>query len=254
MATAAELLRPLRPGLVPVPGAGQPGVCRICHSGCDPNYDQCYPCLEAASSVGADEILPISMSIDGDLLHRHLRGYKDDRSEQVRARMSLRLAALVAVFMRHHGGCVGDFDSVVLVPSATRTAFESIIQLLPSLRERYRPTLQVTGVGSKNDLNTDRFALSRTVSGERTLVLDDTFTRGPTIFSAAAALRAEGATIVGQRWAASLPDGTRMPQSRHFEPAVRPAPAAFFIVELPAKAALVCVGELKSVDFDVLVR
>jgi len=56
------------------------------------------------------------MSIDGDLLHRHLRGYKDDRTPQVRARTSLRLAALVAVVLQNHRRCVGDFESVVAGP------------------------------------------------------------------------------------------------------------------------------------------
>lgn len=197
MATAAELLLPLRPGLVPVPAAGQSGVCRICHSGCDPRYGECIPCREAVQHLGADEILPISMSIDGQLLHRHLRGYKDDRSAQVRARMSLRLAALVAVFMRNHGDCVGPFDSVVSVPSSARTAMEAILQRIPSLRDEYRPALQVSGTGSKTDLRADRFSVTRQVRGERVLVLDDTFTRGPTLFSAVAALRDAGSTPVG---------------------------------------------------------
>ena len=117
MATAAEVLLPLRVGLVAVPAIGQPGICRFCHSACDPSYGQCYPCLEADRSVGAVEILPMSMSVAGGLLHRHLRGYKDERSTDVRARMALRLAALTAVFMEFHGGCIGPFDSVVLVPS-----------------------------------------------------------------------------------------------------------------------------------------
>lgn len=197
MATAAELLLPLRPGLVPVPAAGQPGVCGICHSGCGPSYGQCYPCSEALQVLGAGEVLPISMSIEGGLLHHHLRGYKDDRSPQVRARMSLRLAALVAVFFDNHDRCVGDFDSVVSVPSPSRTAIEAIVQRLPSLRDRYRPALQVTGVGAKGDLRADRFRLTRGVDGELVLLLDDTFTRGPTIFSAVAALRQAGAVVVG---------------------------------------------------------
>lgn len=197
MATAAELLLPLRPGLVPVPATGQPGVCRICHGGCDPSYGQCYPCSEAVQQLGACEILPMSMSIDGDLLHRHLRGYKDDRSDQVQARMSLRLAALVAVYMRHHGDCVGTLDSVVPVPSPARTAIESILQRIPLLRDEYRPALGVTGLGSKHELRADRFAMTRDVRGERVLVVDDTFTRGPTMFSAVAALRDAGAVIVG---------------------------------------------------------
>lgn len=197
MATAAELLFPLRPGLVPVPAAGQSGVCRICHSGCDPRFGECIPCREAVQRLGADEILPISMSIDGELLHRHLRGYKDDRSGQVRARMSLRLAVLVAVFMRNHGECVGPFESVVSVPSSTRTAMEAILQRIPALRDEYRPALKVSGSGSKTDLRADRFNVTREVRGERILVLDNTFTRGPTLFSAVAALRDAGATTVG---------------------------------------------------------
>ena len=117
MATAAEVLLPLRPGLVPVPAVGQPGVCRYCHSACDPDYGQRHPCLLADRSVGAVHILPISMSVDSGLLHRHLGGYKDDRSPTVRHRMSVRLAALTAVFLQHHRDCVGPFDSVVLMPS-----------------------------------------------------------------------------------------------------------------------------------------
>ncbi len=119
MATAAELLHPLRPGLIPVPAADQPGIRRFCHSACGPDYSQCYPCLEASRVDGVVEMVPISMSVGGDLLHRHLRSYKDDRSGEVRDRMSGRLAALVAVFLSRHSGCIGDYDSVVPVPSPT---------------------------------------------------------------------------------------------------------------------------------------
>lgn len=158
---------------------------------------QCYPCKEAVHVLEAVEILPISMSIDGDLLHRHLRGYKDDRSEQTRARMTRRLAGLVAVFLHNHRGCVGAYESVVPVPSAERTAVEAIVQRLPELRSRYRPALEVTGLAPKRELRGDRFRVNRDVDGERVLVLDDTFTRGPSIFGAVAALREAGAVIVG---------------------------------------------------------
>ena len=65
MTDAQQLLRPLRPGLVPVPAADQPGICRLCHSSCPPEYEQCYPCREAEQLVGAVEILPVSMSVEG---------------------------------------------------------------------------------------------------------------------------------------------------------------------------------------------
>ena len=197
MATAAEVLLPLRPGLVPVPAVGQPGVCRYCHSACEPDYGQCYPCLEAVRSVGAVDILPISMSVEGGLLHRHLRGYKDDRSPAVRNRMSVRLAALTAVFLEHHRECVGAFDSVVLVPSAARTAVESIVQRVRALRDEYRPALRVSALGSKHELRADRFTVTRDINGERVLIVDDTFTSGATLFSAVAALRDAGAAIAG---------------------------------------------------------
>jgi adenine/guanine phosphoribosyltransferase-like PRPP-binding protein len=197
VATAAELLLPLRPGLMPVPAAGQVGVCRYCHSACDPDYEQCFGCLEAVRSVGAVEILPISMSVDGDLIHRHLRGYKDDRSADVRGRMSLRLAALVSVFMEHHRDCVGEFDSVVRVPSPGRIAGEAVVRRVRALVGEYRPALRATGAGSKAELRTDRFDVLRDVDGERVLVIDDTFTRGPTLFSAVGALRDAGAVVAG---------------------------------------------------------
>jgi hypothetical protein len=170
VATAAELLLPLRPGLVPVPAGGQAGVCRFCHSACDPAYGQCFPCREAVRSVGAVQILPISMSVDGDLLHRHLRGYKDDRSGAVRARMSLRLAALLAVYMKYHRDCIGDFDSVVPVPSVNRTAVESILGRLPSLRDVSRPALAAMGTNPRGEIRKGRFAVTREVRGERVLV------------------------------------------------------------------------------------
>lgn len=197
MASAAELLVPLRAGLVPVPQAGEEGVCRVCLSGCDPQYDQCYPCLQALRTFGPLEVLPISMSVDSELLHRHLRGYKDDRSEPVRARMSTRLAALLAVFLGHHADCVRAYDSIALVPSPERTAMESVISRLPSLRERYVPALEATGAGAKSDLLASRFRVTRDVHTESVLLLDDTFTRGPSLFSAVGALRDAGAEVVG---------------------------------------------------------
>lgn len=147
--------------------------------------------------MGASEIMPISMSVDSDLLHRHLRGYKDDRSLQVRSRMTRRLAALIAVFMRNHATCVGPFDTLALVPSAARVALEPVINLIPTLREAYTPSLEAIPGFSKADLSTDRFRLLRQVDGERVLLMDDTFASGATLFSAAATLRGAGAEIVG---------------------------------------------------------
>lgn len=137
------------------------------------------------------------MSLDSQLLHRHLRGYKDDRNPAVRARMSTRLAALLAVFMQYHSACVGDYDSIALVPSPNRVAMDEVVRRLPTMRESYLPTITTSGLGQKSELRADRFHIARDVMSERILVLDDTFTRGPTLFSAVAALRDKGAQVVG---------------------------------------------------------
>lgn len=197
MASAAEYLLPLRPGLVPVPAASQAGICELCHGACESKYQRCYQCREALLSIGASSILPVSMSIETEMLHRHLRGYKDDRNSNVRARMSFRLAALLAVFTANHESCIGEYDSVVGVPSPDRTAIEPVVLRIAALRERYVPALETTGRWTKADLSDDRFIVTREVSRERVLLIDDTFTRGRSLFSAAATLRGAGATIVG---------------------------------------------------------
>ena len=73
----------------------------------------------------------------------------------------------------------------------------SVLNMIPPIRAEHRPALQATGVGAKHELLADRFGVLRDVRGERVLIIDDTFTMGPTMFSAVAALRAAGAVIVG---------------------------------------------------------
>ena len=111
--------------------------------------------------------------------------------------MTRRLAALLAVHLAHHGSCLGGFDIVVGVPSEARCAPAEIIDLASALRPFHRPILSATGDGTKQDLRADRFRVTESVQGARVLLFDDTFTRGPTIFSAAAALQDAGAAIVG---------------------------------------------------------
>ena len=72
MANAADLFQPLLPGLKPVP-ALQPGICPVCRTGVRADFIKCYPCRKSSLSV-----VPISLSIHGELLHHHLRHYKDN--------------------------------------------------------------------------------------------------------------------------------------------------------------------------------
>lgn len=198
MASAAEAaLRPLRSGLMPVPAGAQAGICSTCRSGCEGEEEHCWPCREAAKAVGTMDVLPIAMSVEQGLLHRHLRGYKDDRSAPVRARMALRLAGLLAVFMGSHERCVGEFDSVVTVPSGRGVAMAPVIGLYGSLAAVHEPALAVSGLGTKRTPAAERFVVTQEVGGEKVLLLDDTFVSGASLFSAATALRRAGALVAG---------------------------------------------------------
>ena len=116
MADARDFILPLRDALIPVPAQPQEGVCSICHSSAYAGYRTCYQCHSAAS-VDPPEVLPITLSVDGELIHDHLRNYKDGLTEDVRNRMTLRLAGLIATFMANHGDCVGEWDYATCVPS-----------------------------------------------------------------------------------------------------------------------------------------
>lgn len=194
--SALELLQPLRGALMPVP-AVQPGICRICHSSTNPGYPTCYQCGGDASSVGAHEVVPITMSVDRELVHRLLRGYKDGRTEEERERLTTRLAALLAVFLANHSQCLGEWDHATCVPSATRSAVTGIAERTRLLHGQVQAVLTVTPGDWRRQFTTKRFDLSQPVSGLRVLLIDDTYASGASVHSAAAVLRAGGAEVIG---------------------------------------------------------
>ncbi len=196
MADARAYVARLRPALVPIPATPQDGICEICHSSTSSGSRRCRPCAEA-QILSPPEILPITLSVHGDLIHRHLRGYKDDGDASTRERMTMRLAALLALFMSQHDECVGPWDLVTCVPSVRRVAMEPVVQKIRRFEDRYRPVLSaIPGAGGRL-LDPDQFAVQDNVTGQRVLLLDDTFTTGAKAFSATAALRAAGAQVVG---------------------------------------------------------
>jgi hypothetical protein len=127
------------------------------------------------------------MSIERQMVHDHLRRYKDG-ADDVRNTMSMRLAALVRLFFRHHADCVGAYDEVAAVPSARRAAPASLLRRLPEFRDF---KLDVLSYGS-NGLVADP-----AVNGRRVLLIDDTFTRGVSMFGAAYAIERAGGEVVG---------------------------------------------------------
>ncbi|MGH8987659.1 MAG: hypothetical protein ACRDXC_03545 [Acidimicrobiales bacterium] len=196
MADARQLILPLRGALIPVPAHPQEGICSICHSSTNAGFPTCRPCHDAAL-LDPLEVLPITLSVHGELIHDHLRNYKDSRSATVRLRMSLRLAGLLAAFMACHAACVGEWDFATCVPSPRRVALEPVVNRVQLFAGRYRQVLVTRPDAGERALDPAQFTVTADVAAQRVLLLDDTFVSGAKLFSAAAALRQHGATVVG---------------------------------------------------------
>ncbi len=196
MADAQEYVAPLRGALVPVPAVPQDGICALCHSSASPGYSVCRQCSDAAFFT-PPEILPITMSVHGGLIHHSLRYYKDSSDAEVRERLTMRLGALLAIFMNNHSGCVGEWDVATCVPSAQRVAMEPIVQKLARFENRYERLLVGKPVAGERKVDPAQFDVVGSVKGRRVLLLEDTFASGSKLISAAAALRSKGATVVG---------------------------------------------------------
>lgn len=191
-----RIVGPLRPGLIPVPAAGQPGVCSICHSSAEGGSARCGHCRHAAWTE-PPEVLPISLSLHGQVLHHHLWQYKDSPSGIVRTQAIARLSGLVNEFFARHATCVGPWDLVTCVPSPERVALEAVISQVSSLRRSYRRVLVARPARVGRSLDPSQFLMNGPVRRDRILLLDDTFVSGARLFGAVVALRRQGAQVVG---------------------------------------------------------
>lgn len=196
---------------MPVP-AVQPEICRICHSSTNPGYSTCYQCGFDASALGPTEVVPITMSVERELVHHHLRNYKDGRSDEERERLTARLAALLSVFMDNHSRCLGEWDYAVCVPSSSRSAVTNIAKRTKVLHGATRERLTATPGDWSRQFTSARFTVAGRVTGDRVLLLEDTYASGASVHSAAAVLRAAGAQVVGP-----------LVLGRHVNPAHKPS-------------------------------
>ncbi len=166
-------------------------MCRSCRSVVTGSYDRCYPCEQ---NLPSDlEVTPILMEEEGELAHRHLRGYKSHQDRDTRLILRTRLAATLSLYLRHHRRCLGEFDMVATVPSKRqkRDAPRTIVSMVGSLAGLPNAELRCT------DSSIPMFEPFEDVDGQRVLVFDDTFTRGVTIAAACAAVERHGGTVIG---------------------------------------------------------
>jgi predicted amidophosphoribosyltransferase len=196
----------------PPPEVGD-GVCRICHSWTGTRhdgtrYDVCSSCQQTVSDVTRplDLIVPFSLDVVTEQLHGVLWGYKNSRSANARQRFRMQVAAILARFLRDHGDCIRraagrGWDVVTIVPSSGDRAgthpLETAVRMARAQRDIYRLLLERTDVElDHRHADETAFRAHEEVHGRRVLLIDDTFTTGARVQSAASALALAGADVV----------------------------------------------------------
>jgi hypothetical protein len=193
---------------VPPPPAGS-GICQLCH-GWSGGFPRCWSCNETCRKVthALELVVPVSLTRkDAEAqLHNVLRDYKYSRFEEVRQEHRVHVAALLLRFLAGHRRCIESaagmsFDTITVVPSKSgRTGphpLEQAIDLAPRLLEVHARLLDPgPGTIGRSAPADDGFVANEHTPGRRVLLVDDTFTSGAKLQSAASALTLAGATVV----------------------------------------------------------
>jgi predicted amidophosphoribosyltransferase len=189
------------------------GVCAICHgaTGTDEQgrrYRLCESCNRTRRQVTRplQLVVPVSLYVGGEQLHTVLRGYKDSPDPAARRRFQFQVAALLLRFLRDHGDCIRaaagrEWDTLTIVPSSAGRAgthpLEEVIGLSRSLGPRYRSLLERTEVEIDHRSASDgAYRALPEADGRSVLLIDDTFTSGARVQSAASALALGKADVV----------------------------------------------------------
>jgi hypothetical protein len=204
MPTVEEYTDPFLKTYTYVPPVG-PGICSVCHVVVSGTWTRCWSCNQTSRDVSrpARVVVPISLYQGLDQLHHVLRNYKDGRTDEVRDPLGMRVSATLGRFLRDHEACISgaaEFDLVTAVPSAKRShphPLEEAILRVRSLADRFQRTLDVRSAGIDHGKATDTgFEVTVTLSDATVLLVDDTFTTGAALQSAASALYLAGAADV----------------------------------------------------------
>lgn len=201
--------------LLPVLPQGN-GVCPICHGLLSSGTGYCYQCKEAQSKLPAtaDVIGFIALAVKGEQLATDLWVYKSSRVHEARLRPQLGLAAVLWRWLSLHESClasasgVDSFPIVTTVPSAVHRYPHPLTTIVSSIvritSDRYIELLKPSELAcdvahtehamNERIMNSQRYVATHTLTGhpEPVLIIDDTFTSGAHIQSAAACLSDAG--------------------------------------------------------------
>jgi len=210
MATVGELSEPYLNHQVSALPPGE-GVCAVCRTAVTPGFRYCRACGDARGygARRADVVVPIALAVKREQLAHELWQYKSDTDPRVRQRLEIRLAAVLWRFLSAHEACaaracaVDGFTLVTTVPRTTVRAGENPLARLVGTvightSQRYEPLLTPSDGATDLSRNAraDRYRATRELPGARVLLIDDAWTTGSRVQSAAIALRAAGAATV----------------------------------------------------------
>lgn len=210
MATVGSLLRELQPELGQVQPRGQDWVCAYCLGPTNyPPHRSCYACGRLRGSgapIGLlNSVVPISVALNPGRWYRKLSTYK-----QGNPRFRAHLAALVWRFYKTHRERLediagGPISLVTPVPSKKGRMYPdqplqqalSAIKPFSGLVAHTLTFVAAPGVDFRRDFYPDCFDPGpRSVSGERVLLVEDSWVTGATAVAAAGALLDRGADSV----------------------------------------------------------
>lgn len=203
MPTVAELTEPYGNFMLgPVRG---PSVCDVCLTFTD-GYPRCYTCARTPQAL--DALAPISYSVAAGQLHHVLAAYKRLNGD-VGRRLSTQLAAVLWRFLSDHERClaqavgVPSFELVATVPSgdgerdADHPLHWIVSEAVGPTRDRHQRLLGRSGVPvMSHEFDRRRYELTGRLPDGAVLMIDDTWTTGANVQSAATALKEAGAHTV----------------------------------------------------------
>jgi predicted amidophosphoribosyltransferase len=208
VATFREYTDPYLSIYTRVPPVG-PGVCEVCHGAPNPGFARCWSCNQTMRQVAQplNLIVPISLYQTPGQLWKVLRDYKDGRTQRLRTRFTTQVAATIGRFLSSHWRCIAGergqpWDLIVTVPSSSgRVGMHPLRRALQMLPPPYKDhEMDVLRPGTMpvrhNQADDDGFTVRGSLDGVRILVIDDTYTTGARLQSAASALRRAGGELV----------------------------------------------------------
>ena len=193
--------------LLSAPGAGASALCDVCRGPRRPGGPRCFPCdlhVQCANGSLADVVVPVAFAVKGDPHARRLWQYKSATlPAAARAGPAATLRALLLVFLREHGACLwraagiaGPTRLAVVPTGRSRPGVHPLRALIEDYLALPWADLAVRPGGIQvRDLDPERFS-ARPLPGARVLLIDDTWTTGSSVQSAATALRRAGASSV----------------------------------------------------------